>query len=199
LARIAEYHPDRNSTTHATAITALVNEAWAVIRDPERRREYDARTSTRGTTVTLKPAPKTTSATRSDLTRRSAPIPSKPRQPTAPDSNRRDSARLKTLITIWVTTPTREGRPLRATCTCVDLSTDGMAFALTSSLDAGTPLAVTLDLPDGSLDATATVVRCEPLKRPGRWKIALTFVGLPASARRRIREFVELEIHSRLG
>jgi hypothetical protein len=81
----------------------------------------------------------------------------------------------------------------------VDLSTDGMAFALTSSLDAGTPLAVTLDLPGGSLDATATVVRCEPLKRPGRWKIALTFVGLQAFARRRIREFVELEIHSRLG
>jgi curved DNA-binding protein CbpA len=42
FARIGQYHPDRNPTTHATAIAALVNEAWAVLGDAERRRQYDA-------------------------------------------------------------------------------------------------------------------------------------------------------------
>jgi hypothetical protein len=40
-ARIAEYHPDRNRSTHATAIAALLNEAWEVLGDLERRRAYD--------------------------------------------------------------------------------------------------------------------------------------------------------------
>jgi curved DNA-binding protein CbpA len=40
-ARINQYHPDRNHSTHATAIAALINEAWEVLGDSERRRRYD--------------------------------------------------------------------------------------------------------------------------------------------------------------
>ena len=42
-ARIAEYHPDRNRSPHAHAYTALINDAWETLRDPQRRREYNAR------------------------------------------------------------------------------------------------------------------------------------------------------------
>ena len=41
-ARVARYHPDRNPSTHANAITALINEAWEVLGNPERRPQYDA-------------------------------------------------------------------------------------------------------------------------------------------------------------
>jgi hypothetical protein len=40
--RIAHYHPDRNRWAHATAVAALINEAWDVLGNPERRRLYDA-------------------------------------------------------------------------------------------------------------------------------------------------------------
>jgi hypothetical protein len=40
-ARMAAYHPDHNPSTHATAVAALVNEAWHTLNDPERRRRYD--------------------------------------------------------------------------------------------------------------------------------------------------------------
>jgi uncharacterized membrane protein len=42
-ARIAEYHPDRNRSPHAHAYTALINDAWEVLSDPQRRRAYDDR------------------------------------------------------------------------------------------------------------------------------------------------------------
>ena len=41
-AKIAHYHPDRNPSTHATAIAALINEAWEVLGSPDRRRDYDS-------------------------------------------------------------------------------------------------------------------------------------------------------------
>jgi hypothetical protein len=41
-ARIGQYHPDRNPSVHATAIAALINEAWGILGDPKRRRVYDA-------------------------------------------------------------------------------------------------------------------------------------------------------------
>jgi hypothetical protein len=37
-------HPDRNRSTHATAIAALINEVWEVLGNPERRHAYDAAT-----------------------------------------------------------------------------------------------------------------------------------------------------------
>ena len=40
--RISQYHPDRNRWTHAGAVAALINEAWEVLGNPERRRVYDA-------------------------------------------------------------------------------------------------------------------------------------------------------------
>jgi hypothetical protein len=43
-ARISQYHPDRNRSTHATAIAALINEVWEVLGNPERRHAYDAAT-----------------------------------------------------------------------------------------------------------------------------------------------------------
>ena len=41
-ARIASHHPDRNASPDAHEIAILLNEAWHVLRDPERRRLYDA-------------------------------------------------------------------------------------------------------------------------------------------------------------
>jgi hypothetical protein len=40
-ARISHYHPDRNASTHATAVAALLNEAWETLGNAERRRQYD--------------------------------------------------------------------------------------------------------------------------------------------------------------
>jgi hypothetical protein len=36
------YHPDRNSAPDAASKMSAINEAWAVLGDPARRREYDA-------------------------------------------------------------------------------------------------------------------------------------------------------------
>ena len=36
------YHPDRNSAPDAAARMTAINEAWGVLGDPHRRREYDA-------------------------------------------------------------------------------------------------------------------------------------------------------------
>src|SRR5262249_13530569 len=36
-----QYHPDRNSTPGAGSAMAAINEAYAVLSDPVRRREYD--------------------------------------------------------------------------------------------------------------------------------------------------------------
>jgi hypothetical protein len=35
------YHPDRNGASDAAARMSAINEAWAVLGDPSRRREYD--------------------------------------------------------------------------------------------------------------------------------------------------------------
>ena len=37
------YHPDRNAAPEAAAKMTAINEAWAVLGEPERRRDYDAR------------------------------------------------------------------------------------------------------------------------------------------------------------
>jgi len=39
------YHPDRNAAPEAAARMTAINEAWAVLGDPEQRRDYDARLS----------------------------------------------------------------------------------------------------------------------------------------------------------
>jgi len=39
------YHPDRNSAADAASRMTLINEAWKVLGDPERRRDYDQRLS----------------------------------------------------------------------------------------------------------------------------------------------------------
>jgi hypothetical protein len=39
------YHPDRNAAPDAAAKMTAINEAWAVLGDPQRRRDYDARLS----------------------------------------------------------------------------------------------------------------------------------------------------------
>ena len=36
-----QFHPDRNATPEAGATMATINEAYAVLSDPSRRREYD--------------------------------------------------------------------------------------------------------------------------------------------------------------
>ena len=40
-----QFHPDRNSSPESAARMTAINEAWEVLGDPERRREYDARLS----------------------------------------------------------------------------------------------------------------------------------------------------------
>jgi curved DNA-binding protein CbpA len=44
------YHPDRNSTPEAGATMAALNEAYSVLSDPTRRREYDRERVTAGPT-----------------------------------------------------------------------------------------------------------------------------------------------------
>ena len=44
------YHPDRNSTPDAGSMMAALNEAYAVLSDPARRREYDRERVTVGPT-----------------------------------------------------------------------------------------------------------------------------------------------------
>ena len=59
---IAHYHPDRNRSPHATAVTALLNEAWEVLGHAERRLRYDtvrvldARHDRRGSGKTVAPS-----------------------------------------------------------------------------------------------------------------------------------------------
>ena len=134
LARIAEYHPDRNGATHASAITALVNEAWEVIGDAERRREYDAKRAAPFGRTSTALAPRTTA---SSLTRGALAKFVGPAKAATTAEHRRDT-RLKTLFTVWVATPPSMGRTFRANCTCVDLSPNGLAFALPSRLRSGT-------------------------------------------------------------
>jgi curved DNA-binding protein CbpA len=176
--RIAHYHPDRNPSPHATAIAALLNEAWEVLGDPERRNAYDA-----------KP--------RGEQLRRDAvarPV-QKPDGRPASGSNRRVSARLKTLFTVWVTKPPKA---FYATSTCVDLSTTGMALTLSSYVDVDSGVTLTLDLPSGPLEVDARVVRCAPLKRRDRWKVGVAFTRLDDRLERRIAAFIEWERDSRL-
>jgi curved DNA-binding protein CbpA len=40
-----QYHPDRNSAPDACSIMAVINEAYMVLSDPSRRREYDREVS----------------------------------------------------------------------------------------------------------------------------------------------------------
>jgi len=56
-ARIKAYHPDRNPSTDAKEAAALLNEAWHVLRDPDRRRAYDAHLSASATRETREPTP----------------------------------------------------------------------------------------------------------------------------------------------
>lgn len=48
-ARINAHHPDRDRSPHATAIAALLNDAWEVLRDVKRRARYDAQMRFSGT------------------------------------------------------------------------------------------------------------------------------------------------------
>lgn len=41
------YHPDRNSAPDASSRMTAINEAWEILGDPNRRRDYDAQLSTR--------------------------------------------------------------------------------------------------------------------------------------------------------
>src|SRR6516162_8247139 len=43
-----QYHPDRNSAPNAGSIMAAINEAYMVLSDPSRRREYDREASATG-------------------------------------------------------------------------------------------------------------------------------------------------------
>jgi hypothetical protein len=182
LSRIAHYHPDRNSSIHATAIAALLNEAWEVLGDSARRREYDATADSGGEQPPHDAL--------------SGPIEKDEVQPVSADgSNRRVSTRLKTLFTVWVTNPPKA---LYATSTCVDLSTTGLAFTLASPFQLDSSVTLTLDLPSGALEAKARVVRCDPLKRRDRWKVAVTFTSPGAHLQREIAAFIRWEQDSRL-
>jgi len=200
--RIAQYHPDRHSSTHAHAIAALINEAWEVLRDEGRRRLYDIElgTAPRRRGVRAKaPASPEPPVTSERLSAKAAPLETTPRGPStvALEANRRASSRVKTLVTTWVTTPARVRTGSGATSTCADLSVNGMAFTLGRALEVGSVVTATLQLPDGSLDVAATVLRAEALKR-SRWKIAARFDELSGPDRQRVAEYLADERRSRL-
>jgi curved DNA-binding protein CbpA len=257
LARIGQYHPDRNQARHATAIAALVNEAWAVLGDADRRRQYDLaagiaresagaakpapaeRWTAPASTGTVDPPPQSashaadagepahdaarstptggaaTAAAESDCSGDASAVPPVPpsgasrkgfgswlrglrRAVSAATGNRRGETRLKTLFTVSVDSAVAPGTDRSSTQhTCLDLSPRGLAFTMSQPLSAGALVSVTLELPDGRLAASATVVRREALKRSGRWKIGVEFRDLSGADRRRIRDFVRLEGQSR--
>jgi hypothetical protein len=177
-ARIGHYHPDRNQSGHATAIAALLNEAWSVLSDPDKRRRYDS--------LQDRPeggaSPRTTDAVTVPAVRpvdRSGP---------------RRSARLKTLLNVWV----RGAAATSTRCTCLDVSTTGMALTFAAYVRAGNHVTLVLDLPGGAIDVEATVVRCDPLKRHNRWKVAVVFLPLDEEQKRRIDAFIEWERNERL-
>jgi c-di-GMP-binding flagellar brake protein YcgR len=115
------------------------------------------------------------------------------------DAERRAGPRLKTLITTEVMTPSREvANEEQLPATCLDLSVAGMVFALQRALRPGSTIIATLELPGGSLNAYATVLRYERTKRAGWWKIAVKFDDLFEDDRRRIAEYVEAERDKRL-
>lgn len=185
--RIAQYHPDHHSSTYATAISALINEAWEVLGDEERRRRYDA---------TIAEA-----RARGPAASRPGPPDARPTRPLttiAAATNRRASRRLKTLVTAWLATPGRIRTPFSAVSTCLDLSIHGMAFTLGRKLEVGSEVTARLELPGGGLEVSTTVVRSEPLRRPGRWKIAARFEELGEPDRRRVAEYLAEVRRSRL-
>jgi DnaJ-like protein/PilZ domain-containing protein len=199
--RIAQYHPDCHSSSHAHAIAALINEAWEVLRDEGRRRLYDIElgTAPRRPGVRAK-APASEPPVKSErLSAKTAPLETTLRGPStvALEANRRASSRVKTLVTTWVTTPARVRTGSSATSTCVDLSVNGMAFTLGRALEVGSVVTATLQLPDGSLNVAATIVRAEALKR-SRWKIAARFGELSGPDRQRVAEYLADERRSRL-
>lgn len=234
VARIAQYHPDRNPTTHATAIAALVNEAWAVLGDAERRRAYDATVNVERDAATAAngpDVPRQAGTTNGESTAGKSSGESGIAEPTddraeiqpagasvregggfggwlrvvrrtvsVATGNRRGARRLKTLFTVSVK-PTTEpaGGRSSARHTCLDLSPQGLAFTTNHAIAAGTSLGVSLELHDGRIEASSTVVRCEPLQVKDRWKVAIEFIGLSSTDRRRIREFVKDEARSRVG
>jgi hypothetical protein len=73
-----------------------------------------------------------------------------------------------------------------------------MAFMFARALEVGSVVTATLQLPDGSLDVTATVVRAETLRRADRWRIAASFDGLSGLDRQRVAEYLADERRSRL-
>jgi c-di-GMP-binding flagellar brake protein YcgR len=116
------------------------------------------------------------------------------------DSDRRSVPRLKTLITTEVTAPAREMKDEeQLQATCLDLSATGMVFAIKRAFAIGGVVIATLELPSGSIHAYATVLRCEPTRRAGWWRVAVKFDDLFDDDRRRITEFVKEESGNRVS
>jgi curved DNA-binding protein CbpA len=188
--RISHYHPDRLASPHAHAVAALMNEAWEVLRDGDRRRGYDVKLQLIQSGAPAPPRPRRPAA--ATVTMDQSPISS------GTDSNRRSSTRLKTLVTTSVGGATGARTEFTTTSTCVDLSVNGMAFTLDRTLAVGSAVVATLELAGRRLRVVATVVRAEPLRRAGRWKIAARFDQLSRSDSRRIAEYLAAEMGSRL-
>jgi hypothetical protein len=107
---------------------------------------------------------------------------------------------LKTLITTEVTAPSREGKEdAQLPATCLDLSATGMVFAFQRALKVGSAVIAALELPGGDIQAYASVLRCEPTRRAGWWKVAVKFDGLFEDDQRRIMEYVAEESERRVN
>lgn len=115
------------------------------------------------------------------------------------DSERRRLPRLKTLIATEVATPSGviRNEPNFA-ATCLDLSATGMVFSFRQQLKAGSVVLAMLELPRSRVHASATVLRCEPTRRAGWWKIAVKFDGLFEDDQQRIAEYVAEEREKRV-
>lgn len=113
------------------------------------------------------------------------------------DLDRRGGARLKTMVTALVTVPGGADAPLPKTC--LDLSATGMVFTFKRALRIRSSIIATLKLPDGNIETTASVVRCERARRPGWWKIAVKFDDLFEDDQQRIAEYVAQESENRFG
>ena len=110
--------------------------------------------------------------------------------------NRPRADRLKTLIDTAITFRSQdENKPdVNVVATCLDISATGMVFTCDKLPRIGTPLTVSLGLPAGTrFRAHAKVVRCEPLPKKGRFKIAVHFADLLDDNRLKLEEFLDGE------
>src|SRR5207253_6561577 len=110
----------------------------------------------------------------------------------------RSRTRLKTLVNVVIMALSRTGHvDARLSTTCLDLSAGGMLFASRTALRPGSVVLATISLPDGDIDASGHVIRCEPGQKA--WRIAVKFKDVFEEDRRRLEAYISEQSNNRWG